>query len=63
MTVGELKKELEKWPDHYVVLTEGCDCVGSVGSVSLEREDSNALDKYLGRKPYVGSIMLNRGSI
>lgn len=36
LTVGELKRLLADVADDALVLTEGCDCVGPAGDVSVE---------------------------
>jgi hypothetical protein len=38
LTVGELIKELKKFPLDFHVTTEGCDCTGKVGKVGLDTE-------------------------
>ena len=48
-TVGELIKELQKYPENMLVRTEGCDCIGDVVSFSIERS--------LGEPDY---LLLNR---
>lgn len=52
MNIGELIKELEKFPDDYLVYTEGCDCIGNAVSVTKEKPFERGLPHVMINRQY-----------
>ncbi len=42
-TVGELVKKLRTFDQNAYVFTEGCDCIGNVVDVSVDKDDRTVL--------------------
>lgn len=43
LTVGELKELIKDVPDDYIVITEGCDCVGASDRIEPDPSDKTLL--------------------
>lgn len=55
LTVGKLKELLKDIPDHYVVSTEGCDCVGPSDGI-WDAEDCREGQVVISRNDYLRSM-------